>query len=56
MLQHLDWINRPRKVYWLALEDRRKTGRHTPAKNNGFSDVQYVPETFASSEQAEIKE
>ena len=56
MLHHLDWIDRPGNVYWLAVEDCRKNGRNTPAKNSGFGDVDYVSEPIASSEQAEVEE
>lgn len=50
MLQQLHWINGPCNVYGLALEDYRKGGRDAPGKDNGFRDVQYVSQAFASSE------
>ena len=56
MFQHLDWIDRPRNVYWLAVKDCRKNSRHTPAHNNGFGNVYCVSEPCASSEQAEVEE
>ena len=56
MLHQLDWINRPGNVYGLAFEDYRKSGRHAPGKNNGFRDVQYISQAFASAEQAEVEE
>lgn len=56
MLHHLYCIDGPCNVYRLALKDCRQNGRHAPAKNNGFGDVYYVSEPFASSEQAEVEE
>lgn len=56
MLHHLTWVDGPCNVNRLAVKDCRENGRHTPAKHNGFGEVQYVPEPQASTEQAEVEE